>query len=167
MPYPDKHDHTTADAINDRRAKNCLGRDTRLDPEPQAIEAPGGCPAHHRSKENGVHQLARHTEARLIVVPGEKSNTVASWNVLPIARSRCDKGLGIIGPEAQRGGTFACRSGACSRGLTFSSDRQPEAQTGFVEKLLWRFFIRFGEIADGRKAKVPTLVERRILCQLP
>src|SRR5207253_1269386 len=81
--------------------------DAFLDPQPQAVEAPGRGPADERAEQQHIDHSAQGPEADPVVVEGEETHAVPGGHVAPVTRALANERLGIIGPELQCRCAFA------------------------------------------------------------
>src|SRR5207253_9412764 len=93
---PDEREREARDPM-DRAPLQADGRiDATLEPETQAVEAPGGRPAEHGT-EKEIGEAPGGAEARLVVVEGDEPDAAIRGGVAPVARSLPDERLGVVG----------------------------------------------------------------------
>src|SRR5688500_1728531 len=107
-----------------------------LDPEPQAVEAPGSRPANQRTKRQRVEQSPGHTESNAVVVGGQEPEFSIDRNVAPVACAFANQRLRIVGPELQCRSALAVSPLAVADRFPFSLDSNAEADTRRVQKPL-------------------------------
>src|SRR5437870_4079005 len=96
MVEKDKGNRDPGHHVNQAALERYSRIDPLLDPEAEAVKAPGGSPAQERPEEKAIYHPPNSAVAGFIVVSRQEANFVVRRQIFPVAASLADERFGIL-----------------------------------------------------------------------
>ena len=149
----DRGETDPRDTVCDRLPHDSAGIGAVLQPQAQAIEAPGGRPAHQRPKHHAIEDGAERSVPRRVVIRRQEPDARARRDVLPEPATLADQAPGLVRTEPEHRGVALVRQLPLADAPPFAGDNDPKPEARFVAKALRGRRVGPWEVVDLREAR--------------